>query len=153
MRSNAYTSAGTLLSASQDLPTTATLDEFDILQYSAIGDLSDIGEFRESKQVLTYYEVGNSKPKKKIGNSSFDNISLRMANLRDDEGQSILHTAFNNGQEVSIKIDVKEPHTYYFTGLVTSYSVSIGGADQIVSAEATIELTSDVIVDQDIIDF
>jgi len=153
MSSNAYTSAGTEIAVSQSLPDNISLDEFDILQYTTIGDLSDIGEFTETKEILTYYDVRSNNPKKKVGNSSFGNISLTMANIRDDEGQSIIQNAFSNSTEVSIRIDVREPHSYYFTGIISGYSVNIGGSDQIVSASVTIELTSDVIVDEDIIDF
>jgi len=151
MPSKAYTSAGSTLSVSTDVPEEATLDNFDLLLYTKIGDVSDIGDFGEEKEILSYYEMRSNRQKKSVGKTSFGNMTFTMANIRDDNGQTVLQDIFRNGTEASFEVSVREPHFYYFTGIVTNYSVNIGGPDQIVSASITLELTSDVIVDEDII--
>mgnify|MGYP000317630175 FL=1 len=149
MPSKAYTSAGTILSVSSNLPDILSVDGFDIIVFDDIGEVSDIGDFGTSSDVLTYYEVGSSEPKKILGNKSFGSLTIRMAAIRSDTGQAIIQQARKDQTELSFKVTVPEPDIYYFTGLVTDYQVSVGGPDQIVSASITVSLSSEFIVEED----
>ena len=149
MPSNAYTSAGTTVSVSDSVPESPILDEFDILVFTDVGEVTEIGDFGARSEILTHYEVGSNDPKKSLGNKNFGSLTLRMAVVRSNQGQSILQQARRNGSKLSFKITVPEPDIYYFTGHVTDYQVSIGGPDQIVSATITIELDSEFVVEED----
>ena len=149
MPSKAYTSAGTTISVSESLPETPIIDEFDILIFTDVGEVSDIGDFGATSEVLSHYELGSNEPKKVLGNTTFGGLTLRMAVVRSNDGQNILQQARRNRDRLSFQITVPEPDVYYFTGYVTDYQVSIGGPDQIVSASLSITLDSEFVVDED----
>lgn len=148
--SNAYTSAGTRIFISEDLPLELGIDDFESLPYQEIGAVSDIAEFGRSTEVLSYYEMGSDEPVKVKGNKSFNGMSLTMAATRENQ---LLLAAFGSDNSYSFRIEVPEPDAYYFTAKVVEYNVNIGGADQIVSSTATLAITSDIIVDEDFFAF
>lgn len=150
--SNVYTSAGTELSISTDTPASQTLGDFDLVPFTRVGEVTDIGDFGASAEVLSYYAVGSNLPKKSLGNQSVGGLTLTMAAVRTDDGQSIIQQARRNRTRCSFKIGTPDPDEYFFTGFVTDYSVSIGGPDQIVSASVSIALDSEFLVDADILD-
>lgn len=151
MSSNAYTSAGTQIAITEDAPLSLSIDDFDTLFYTEIGEVTDIAEFGKTIDILSYYPMRGSDPVKVKGNNSFNGMSLTMAALRKNAGQSILFEALQSGNSYSFQITVPEPDVYYFTAYVVEYNVNIGGPDQIVSSTATLALTSDIIVDTDVI--
>lgn len=150
MPSKAYTSAGTQLFISEQLPADTTISDFDLVSFTEVGEVSDIAEFGSSAEVLTYYALGSNVPEKSLGNLSVGNLTLTMAAVRDDTGQAIIQQARRDRQRCSFQIITSDPDVYYFTGLISDYSVSIGGPDQIVSASVTIALDSEFVVDSDI---
>jgi hypothetical protein len=149
MSSNAYTSAGTEIYISSEVPDTVTEPDFRFLDYKHIGEVTDISEFGKSADVLSYYTVGSDAPEKVKGNSSFGGFTITMANLPHDNGQAEIIAALQSKNKHSFRIFVPEPDTYYFTALVVDYKVNIGGPDQITSASVTLSITSEVIVDDD----
>lgn len=151
MPSKAYTSAGTQLLVSDQLPATTTIGDFDLIAFTEVGEVSDIGEFGSSVDVLSYYPVGSNEPEKLLGNLSVGSFTLNVAAVRDDTGQAIIQQARRDRQKCSFQIITPDPDIYFFTGFISSYSVSIGGPDQIVSASVTIELDSEFVVDADIL--
>jgi len=151
MSSNAYTSAGTKIFLSERLPSDLSIDEFDILPYTEVGEVSDISEFGKAQDVLSYYKVGSDDPVKIKGNRSFNGFTLTMAAYRENEGQALLYEALQSKNSYSFQITVPEPDVYYFTAYVVEYNVNIGGPDQIVSSTMSLALTSDLIVDTDVL--
>ena len=149
MASKAYTSAGTTLLVADSVPSLNTVAEFDLLDFTEVGEVSDLGDFGASDSVMDFYEVGSSEPKQIIGNRSYGSLTLKMAAVRADEGQTIIQQARRNRQRCSFQMTTPDPDVYYFTGVISSYSVSIGGPDQIVSATVTVKLDSEFVVDDD----
>jgi hypothetical protein len=149
MTSNAYTSAGTEIYISSEVPDSISGPDFRFLDYKRIGEVTDISEFGKSSDVLSYYKVGSDDPVKVKGNNSFGGFTMTMANLPQDTGQADIIAALQSKQNYSFRLFVPEPDTYYFTALVVDYKVNIGGPDQITSASVTFSITSEVIVDED----
>jgi len=147
--SNAYTSAGTEIYISSEVPDTITGPDFRFLDYKRVGEVTDVSEFGKSTEVLTYHAVGSDAPVRVKGKESFDGFTMQMANVRSDQGQAELIAALQSKQNYSFRLLVPEPDTYYFTALVVDYKVNIGSADQINSVAVTFAVTSELIVDED----
>lgn len=151
MPSSAYTSAGSTLLVSEDTPSINTVADFDLLDFVEVGEVTDLGQFGASDDVLSYYEARSNNPSKLVGNRSYGSLNITMAAVRADDGQAIIQQARRGRQRCSFQITTPEPDAYYFTGIVSGYQVSVGGSDQIVSATITVELDSEFVVDEDIV--
>jgi len=152
MPSKAYTSAGTEIYISSEVPGTISGADFRVLDYTTIGEVTDISEFTESVDTLSYYELRNSRPEKIKGNRDSGSMQVSFARSTKDTGQTDIVTALQSPNNFSFRLFVYDPDvpdTYYFTAKVTDLSVAIGGADQIVQGTATLQITSEVMLDED----
>lgn len=149
MPSNAYTSAGTEIYISSEVPDTISGPDFRFLDYKEIGEVTDISEFGKQVDTLSYREMRSDRTIKVKGNYDLPNMNITVARIPTNEGQSELVSALQNKQNYSFRLFVPEPDTYYFTGQILNYTTQVGGPNQIVSAVVTVAMTSDIVLDED----
>ena len=146
--SQAFTSAGTVISISASLPT--TFDDkvstgYPSLTYTEIGEVTDIPEYGKAFTLVTHNPLGNRKTVKRKG--SFDNgsVTLQMARVPSDAGQDIGLDALESDDSYSFEVVLQDGTTQYFTAQVLSYTTNIGSVNQITAAAMQIELDRDIV--------
>lgn len=139
------TSAGSTLGISASLPATYDVTGFNALTYTAVGEITDLGEFGTEYNLVTYTALGQRQTKKFKG--SFNNGSLQLQMGRDttDAGQTLLRTALASDNSYSFRVTLQNATRLQFTGKVMSYKTSVGSVDQITGANTTIEVDSVIV--------
>lgn len=138
------TSAGSTLSIGA-APATIDAAGFGAVSYTAVGEITDMGEFGKEYNLVTHNPIGNRQTKK--FKSSFNNGSMQLQMGRDtsDAGQTALIAALESDNSYSIKVVLQDGTILYFTAKVMSYRTAIGSVDQITGATTTLEIDSAVI--------
>jgi hypothetical protein len=144
----AFTSAGTVISISASLP--ATFDDnsgtgYPSLNYTEIGEVTDIPEFGKAFTLVTHNPLGNRQTVKRKG--SFDNgsVTLQMARVPSDEGQEIAQDALESDDSYSFEVVLQDGTLQYFTAQVLSYTTNVGSVNQITAAAVQIEIDRDIV--------
>lgn len=139
------TTAGSVLSLSAGSPATYDAAGFAALSYTAIGEITDLGEFGKEYNLVTHNPIGNRQTKKVKGSYNNGSMQLQMARDPNDAGQLLAITALNSDSAYAFKLTMQDGTINYFQAVVMSYRTSLGGVDQITAASMTIELTADVV--------
>lgn len=141
----AFTSAGTTLSISAAAPGTYNAVGFAALTWTEIGEVSDLGEFGRTYNLVTFNTLGNRRTVKRKGSFNDGTIAAQMARTPSDAGQAILTTAVDSDASYSIKIVLQDGTIFYTTAQVMSYTTNVGSVDQITSATVNLEIDNDIV--------
>jgi len=138
------TSAGSTLGTSATVPGTINAANLDALTFTAVGEITDLGEFGKEYNMVSHTALGNRQVRKFKG--SFNNGALQLQMGRDttDAGQTALRTALATDNPYSFKVTLQNGIKLLFTGMVMSYKTSVGSVDQITGATTTIEINSEI---------
>lgn len=142
---SAETSAGTLFKISAGLPTTYNEAGFEALTFTAVGEITDYGEFGRKYNLVKHNPVATRKTVKRKGSYDAGSMTIPMALDNDDAGQIIMKAAANSDASYSVCIELKDGYKYYFTVQVMQFLIKVGGVDSITTATAMLELDDDVI--------
>jgi len=145
MASGAFTSAGTTISLTDTEPTTYDVAGFDALTFTEVGEVSDLGEFGREYAEVTFNPLGDRRTVKRKGSYNDGNISMSVARVPSDAGQTLLQTALDSDDSYYFEVVLQDGTTLYFAAQVMSYTTNVGGVDQITSASVTIGITNDII--------
>ena len=141
----AFTSAGTTLSISAAAPATYNAVGFAALTWTEIGEVSDLGEFGRTYNLVTFNTLGNRRTVKRKGSYNDGTIAAQMARTPSDAGQTILTAAVDSDASYSVKIVLQDGTVFYTTAQVMSYTTNIGSVDQITSATVNLEIDNDIV--------
>lgn len=136
------TSAGSAIYTSATLPSTYDSSGYAALTYTAVGEVTDLGEFGREYALVTHNPVGNRATQKFKGSFNEGTMTLSIGLDTDDAGQIIMKAASLSDNSYSFKVVTQNGDVYYFIGKVMSWKVGVGGVDQITTATASIELTT-----------
>ncbi len=145
MASGAFTSAGTTISLTDSEPTTYDSAGFDGLTFTEVGEVSDLGEFGREYAEVTFNPLGDRRTVKRKGSYNDGNISMSVARVPSDAGQTLLQAALDSDDSYYFEVVLQDGTTLYFAAQVMSYTTNVGGVDQITSASVTIGITNDII--------
>jgi hypothetical protein len=137
-------SAGTTISIG-NAPATYDAAGFAAVSYTAIGEVTDVGEFGKQFNLITHNPIGNRQTKKLRGSFNNGSIQLQMAMDTADAGQDVLLTSLESDNSFSFKVVLQNGTIFYFTGKVMSYVRQIGSVDQVTAATAQIEIDGNII--------
>lgn len=142
-----FTSAGTTIQVSASLPGTYNLSSFAGLSYTAIGEVTDLGEFGREYNLVTHNPLGDRRTVKRKGSYNDGAVSMTLARVPSDAGQALLIAGLDSDNSYSFKVTLQDGTIQYFTAQIMSYTTNIGGVDQITSASVTLEIDDDIIED------
>lgn len=147
MASTAFTAAGTTFSVSAASPATFDAAGFGALTYTTIGEITDGGSYGRTYNPVTHNPIDERKTYTRKGSYTDGSMTLQMAVAAagGDAGQGILKTALNSDDAVSVKVVFPDGEIDYFTALVMSAPITVGGVDTILSMSIELTLDSDVI--------
>jgi hypothetical protein len=143
--SGAFTSAGTTIGISSTLPATYDASGYGALSYSAVGEVTDLGEFGREYALVTHNPLGARRTVKRKGSYNDGQVAMTVARVPSDTGQADIITALDSDDPVAFEIVLQDGTTLYFAGVVMSYTTNVGSVDQITSASVMIEITTDIV--------
>tara|TARA_R100001244_G_scaffold90191_3_gene68462 strand:+ start:1536 stop:1976 length:441 start_codon:yes stop_codon:yes gene_type:complete len=139
------TSAGTVLSVSATAPATYDQAGFAALTFTTIGEITDMGEFGKTYNLVTHQPLATRRTVKRKGSFNDGALSLQLARVPDDVGQVVLQAGLDSDDSYSFKVVLQDGEIQYFSGQVMSYTNNVGSADQISGSAVSIEIDNDII--------
>lgn len=136
------TSAGTTFKISAGTPATFDGTGYAALTYTAVGEITDLGEFGREYALVTHQPVGSRGTRKFKGSFNEGTITLSLGLDTDDAGQILCKSASLSDNDYSFVVTSQTGDKYYFQAKVMSWKVGIGGVDSITTATCTLELTT-----------
>ncbi len=142
------TAAGVTIGISLTAPATHDTTGFDALTFKNIGEVTNPGEFGKEWALVTHNPLATRGTKK--GKGSYNNGTLNPAMALDpnDAGQIDMKTALESDNPAYFAITLQDGTIFYLVGLVMKFKTIIGGVDEVVNANSTIELTPDAILEK-----
>lgn len=128
--------------ASSTLPATYDTTGYDALTYVEVEEVASIGDFNnEAANVNTFTDLKTGTINKRKGSSDYGSINVSMATARGNTGQGHIFTAGAASGPSSFKIVDSNGNINYIEALVTTITEQIGGPDDNVLTQFTLELT------------
>ena len=145
MASGAFTSAGTTIGIVADEPSTYDPTGFEALTFELIGEVTDLGEFGREYSLVTHNPLGDRQTVKRKGSYNDGSISMTVARVPSDAGQTLLQDALDSDDNYSFNVTLQDGTELYFAAQVMSYTSNVGSVDQITTASVTIEITDEIV--------
>ena len=144
MSEEVFTSAGTKIYVGT-LPKTYDQSSMEAVEYTEIGEVTDLGEFGKVYSVVTHNPLGDRKTVKRKGSYNEGSVNMQMARVPSDDGHDILLDALDSDDSYAFKIVLQDTTEIYFSAQVVSYTTNIGSVDNIVHASCLLEIDDDII--------
>jgi hypothetical protein len=135
-------SAGSTLSMSAGIPATFNVAGYTALTWTAVGEVTDLGEFGREFNLITHNPLGSRGTVKLKGSFNEGSISVSLALDTDDAGQILAKAAAQSDNDYSVKIITQNGDDYYMQVKVMSFKVQVGSVDSVTSATMTMEITT-----------
>lgn len=139
------TSAGTTIAISAALPATDDAMGYNALTWTAIGEVTDLGEFGREYATVTHTPVASRRTIKRKGSYNNGTMALQLALDRDDAGQVLVKTALASDANKAFRITYQDGSKDYFSAMVMSFKTNVGSVDQILSGSINLEINTDII--------
>lgn len=136
------TSAGTTLRVTASAPSTFDAAGYSALTFTAVGEITDLGEFGREYALVTHNPVGTRGTQKFKGSFNEGTMNLTLGLDTDDAGQVLMKAASLADAPYSFEVTTQNGDKYYFQAMVMSFKVSVGSVDSITTATCTLELTT-----------
>ena len=143
--SGAKISIGTTTAAS-------TITEYEGDTYDQVGTIEDLGEFGDAYNAVTFTSLSDSRVKKRKGSADAGEMNLTVAFDSGDDGQQALKDALDDtgGVGYNFKVELNDsqgvsPTTFYFKALVMSRRIQVGSADNVVRANVTLGIDTEIL--------
>lgn len=135
-------SAGSAIKISAGIPATFNSTGYAALTMTAIGEVTDLGEFGRQYNLVTHNPLATRGTTKLKGSFNEGTISMQVGLDTDDAGQILAKSASLSDNDYSFEITTQNGDKYYFQAKVMSFMVSVGSVDQVTNATISLELTS-----------
>lgn len=136
------TSAGTTLKVSAAAPATFNSTGYAALTFTAVGEITDLGEFGREFALVTHNPVGTRGTQKFKGSFNEGTMNLSLGLDTDDAGQVLMKAASLADTAYSFEVVTQNGDKYYFQAMVMSFKVGVGSVDSITTSSVTLELTT-----------
>lgn len=151
-----FTGAGTRVAMTSSTVSLATYTEeaFAALNYIDVGCVSEIGSFGGEAEVVEFTCLSDGVVRKLKGSKNYGELEITLALDDATEGFGVINDAFDDASSgvyafrISYANKQNEDGTdavRYFTGVVTSVSEEVSGADDTVSISLTISISEKVL--------
>jgi len=137
-----FTSAGTTLKVSAASPATFDAAGYAALTLTAVGEVTDLGEFGREYSLVAHNPVGSRATVKKKGSYNSGTMTLSLGLDTDDAGQVLLKAAALSDANYSFCVTTQNGDKYFFQAQVMSFKVGVGSVDQITTATVALEITA-----------
>lgn len=122
----------------------ATFDEsgYDALSYTAVGEVTNLGEFGAEWQIQSRNPIAiKGTPKVKTSRDP-GGVSIGLDLDTDDAGQILMKAALDASALYAFLITTPEGDKYYCQALVSQFKVNLAGQGDLKTASAQIEVST-----------
>jgi hypothetical protein len=140
-----FSTAGTTLAISAAAPATEDAAGYNALTWTLIGEITDLGEFGPTANLITHNPIADKITRKLKGAVNYGSMNLTMARDTTDAGQVLLRAAQAANNAYSFRVTFQNGAKSYFKGLVLSTSTQAGSVDSITGLTSNVELTSAIV--------
>jgi hypothetical protein len=137
-----FSTAGTTVALSAGVPATFNQAGYAALSYTAVGEITNIGEFGREFALILHNPVSTRGTKKLKGSYNEGQLSVQLGLDTDDSGQILMKTASGSDSLYAVKITTQNGDVYYMQALVMTFKVGLNGVDDITSATSTWEIST-----------
>ena len=134
--------AGTTLHISAATPATFDDTGYAALTWTAVGEITDLGEFGRVYNIIKHNPIGSRGTGKRKGSYDEGALNLKLALDTDDAGQIICKTASGSDANYSVKVTAQGGDKYYMQVQVISFKNMFGSVDNMKSASIDMEITT-----------
>lgn len=134
--------AGTTLHISAATPATFDDTGYAALTWTAVGEITDLGEFGRVYNVIKHNPIGSRGTGKRKGSYDEGALNLKLALDTDDAGQILCKAASQSDDDYSVKITAQGGDKYYMQVQVVSFKNMFGSVDNMKSASVDFEITT-----------
>jgi hypothetical protein len=136
------TVAGSTLRISAAQPATYTVAGYAALVWTAIGEITNLGEFGRDYVQVKHNSIANRATQKKKGSFDEGGFQLDFAVDNLDAGQILLIAAQNSDNDYSVEFTTQNGSKYYMQVQVGGVKYKAGGVDDKWMASCPLDITS-----------
>ena len=136
------TTAGSTLKVCASAPATYNSAGYAALTWTAVGEVTDLGEFGREYALVTHNPINTRITQKFKGSYNEGKMSLKIGLDTDDAGQILMKAASTSDSPYFFEVATQNGDKYYFPAMVMSWKVGVGSVDSITAASCDLELTS-----------
>lgn len=141
-----YTVAGSKIFVSAALPATQTATGFEALDWTEVGEITDIGSvLGRAYNTATHAPIGSPQQTQKKASYTLTNAEFVCGWDEEDAGQEIISVASNTNDIISFKVEKQDTTLRYFTAQVMQFVENNGTVDNIVQGAFTLLRQTDTI--------
>lgn len=140
-----FTSAGTNVYISAGVPATYDAAGFGALTFTEIEEVTNIGAIGATRAVVKHTTLSDGIVHKRKGSTDYGEMSLTMGRVITDAGQALVLAAVASNASYAFKITLQDSTNLFFQGQVTSYPITIGGNDSVVTSEVSVALDQPIV--------
>ena len=115
-----------------------------VAAWTEVADLTDIGDFGDEAEAITYEVIGDGRTRKLKGTRNAGTFDVTVARKAGDPGQDAMKVAELANSPVSLKVELEDGTQFLFAGLVMSAKRTLGGANDVIKITYAIEITTEV---------
>lgn len=140
------TAAGSTLAISAGNPATDDAAGYAALTYTEIGQIDKIGALGATFAKVDFQPLKGPKQKHK-GSADYGSLAPSMAYDAADAGQNLMRTASDDATSKLYAFLVTYPNNEkrYFQGRVFGYPETVDGADSVITAAPTVEISTKIV--------
>lgn len=136
------TSATAALSISAGTPSTFDSTGYAALAYTAVGEITNFGEFGREFTLVTHNPVTTRGTQKLKGAFNEGALDLKLGLDTDDAGQILAKAAALSDNKYAFKLVTANGDVYYFQGLVMTFKVGVNDVNSVTAATMKVEITT-----------
>jgi len=140
----AITAAGTTFGISASLPASETSGAYAALSYTAVAEVTDVGQLGKEYTEVKHNPIGNRATFKFKGSYDSGMITLQFAKAIADAGQALMLAAQDSDNDYTFHITLPDARDMYFRGKVMSFVTKIGSVNNIIGGEAKVSISGDI---------
>jgi len=136
------------------IATATTLAQFEADSYTAVGEVSEVGEFGDARNIVTWSSLADGRVRKARGSADSGDVPVTYGYDSTNSGQDAIRTAFNvtsqSADEFNFRVQLNDqistnPTTFYFRARIAGLRMQSISNDGIVTRVAQLAVNSAVI--------
>jgi hypothetical protein len=115
--------------------------------WTEVAEIENLGEFGDQVSASTFTALANRRVRKFKGTYDAGDMALTLGFDSGDEGQDLLNAALKDesSSDYNFKVELEDGDIFYFAGKVMSRRIAAGAAADIVKANVSIAINSEVL--------
>ena len=131
---------GLRLYVTTDMPITQDILDYQLLNYTEVGEVLSIGEFGGAADEVQSQPLATGVTQFFGGFRQYGNPSLGLERDSSDAGQAILQTALSTKQPSTMRLQLADGENIYLNARIFSFSNTIGSANSMIGSTVNVRV-------------